>query len=143
VDLRTMWDAVESSFKGAFDARRALIADAREKGGEELVLALGDAGRWAGEPRFDADKPSNVTPQMLTITIVESASACTPEEFGARYAQPCGSVLASQAILEGLNTFAPVVLDDRPEARAPIAGSPGRFNKRPRAFVVRILGWRA
>lgn len=89
-----------------------------------------------------AQVPEGVTPLAWDLSIPFPARDLSPSTFDAQYAEPYGKALAAVGVLEyGCASFAPIRVQDRPEAKVPSQGGRGIARKRPRAFVVHALGW--
>lgn len=89
---------------------------------------------------YPAKLPEGVTPHGWDIKIPDDARGMSRSEFGERYAEKFGRMLASAGLLAyDLDTFAPIRVQDRDYVQ--VRGNT-KTHKRERAFIVHALGWK-
>lgn len=89
---------------------------------------------------YGAKVPAGVTPLSWDIKIPDDARGMSRSEFGERYAEKFGRMLASAGLLAyDLDTFAAIRVQDRDYVQ--VRGNT-KTHKRERAFIVHALGWK-
>lgn len=85
--------------------------------------------------------PAGVTPLSWHLAIPAAAENLTRKQFRVQFGDHAGEELASVGLSHGCTQFARLTVQDREEVQVASQGGRGIPRKRPRAFIVRAIGW--